>query len=692
MKKIIAFLITVFLLQSYLFAQWTQVNDLHNGEIKTVCIKGGQIFAGANLGIYRSSNGGNNWVKCSNGLSSRPICSITSFNNVLFACSNDGYTGEIYFSTNDGNYWNRTAGSLSTVVPEKLAANLDFLFAVTSAGIYRTSNNGSNWTSLNNGLTNPVYSLSVNGSTLYAGTVDGFSVSTNNGVNWSVLTNELSGWTINSILKKNNLLFACAKYHGIYSSTNNGINWTQLNTSELNFQTLVLSGTMILAGSTSTGYIYRSTNDGINWLTGELIQQNAAVNSLATDGMNIYAGTSAGFFRSGNGANWTVMNFGLNTMNIGGVFTSGSTILAGGDATSVYVSVDNGVNWTKKFSTNNKGFFCKFCQNGSYLFACAAYDYYSSSGSLYRSNDNGNNWSIISTTFYNSAIAVNNGNIYISSGWGGIQVSTNNGNVWNTYATGICNGRVKSLAFSNNRVYAGSDRGIYRSTNNGANWTVSGLTNIEISKILIYGGIIYTATPGGVYKSIDDGLSWNLSGLYERNVFDIQVVGGRIIAATDYGIFLSSDSGNNWEPRNDGFELIPSVFSITVKDDYLYIGTAYSSVWKRLISDIIGIHNISTEVPISFSLYQNYPNPFNPVTKIRFDLAENGKWKSENGNVTLKIYDILGKEVATLVNEKLQPGTYEATWDASGFGSGVYFYTLATDGEILNTRKMFLVR
>ncbi len=105
---------------------------------------------------------------------------------------------------------------------------------------------------------------------------------------------------------------------------------------------------------------------------------------------------------------------------------------------------------------------------------------------------------------------------------------------------------------------------------------------------------------------------------------------------------------------------------------------------------VIGIENISTEVPAAFSLYQNYPNPFNPVTKIRFDIPTDSRL-SGNDNVVLKVYDILGKEVETLVNGKLQPGTYEVTWDASGFGSGVYFYRCLVSG-FSETKKMVVLK
>lgn len=105
---------------------------------------------------------------------------------------------------------------------------------------------------------------------------------------------------------------------------------------------------------------------------------------------------------------------------------------------------------------------------------------------------------------------------------------------------------------------------------------------------------------------------------------------------------------------------------------------------------LTGIINISESVPEKFTLCQNYPNPFNPVTKIRFDIPANIRL-SGNDKVTLKVYDILGKEIATLVNEKLQPGAYEVTWDASGFGSGIYFYKLTGSG-ISDTRKMVILK
>lgn len=95
-----------------------------------------------------------------------------------------------------------------------------------------------------------------------------------------------------------------------------------------------------------------------------------------------------------------------------------------------------------------------------------------------------------------------------------------------------------------------------------------------------------------------------------------------------------------------------------------------------------------TENPKSFSLYQNYPNPFNPTTKIKFDVPN---VKGEMSKVKIIIYDILGREIATVMNEQLKPGTYQYEWDGNHFASGIYFYKL-TSAEFTETKKMVLVK
>ncbi len=111
-------------------------------------------------------------------------------------------------------------------------------------------------------------------------------------------------------------------------------------------------------------------------------------------------------------------------------------------------------------------------------------------------------------------------------------------------------------------------------------------------------------------------------------------------------------------------------------------------------STIVGINQVSTEVPNEFSLSQNYPNPFNPVTKIKFQIPLLRGVDAEDGRgvlTQLTIYDALGKEIAILVNQQLQPGSYEADWDASAYPSGVYYYKLES-GSYSETKKMVLIK
>lgn len=108
----------------------------------------------------------------------------------------------------------------------------------------------------------------------------------------------------------------------------------------------------------------------------------------------------------------------------------------------------------------------------------------------------------------------------------------------------------------------------------------------------------------------------------------------------------------------------------------------YEAVEGQSLS--VGVSQLGTEIPQKYSLYQNYPNPFNPVTKINYDVAR-------SGYVELKVFDIAGREIASLVNGNYSPGMYSVDFDATAFSSGVYFYTLRSE-SFTESRKMMLVK
>ncbi len=252
---------------------------------------------------------------------------------------------------------------------------------------------------------------------------------------------------------------------------------------------------------------------------------------------------------------------------------------------------------------------------------------------------------------------------------------------------------------------------VYRSTNNGHNWTTIALPfqNILTLQLGRYhmstqlSQLGYAAGNGAAFTT-NYGVTWttqtlpgsgNLTSFYMDGYgfYFCYSRGSIIYSSTNYTlpftVQYTSPNGGNYT------QLSLSVFEFeggfrggwAVKDN----GTIsrYYVMWA-------GIKKISSYVPGSFSLSQNYPNPFNPSTKIKFSLP----YPSKGGvmDVKLIVYDVLGREITNLIpplwggKEGLSPGTYEVEWDGSEYPSGVYFYKLSINNEQLATRKMVLVK
>jgi hypothetical protein len=147
-------------------------------------------------------------------------------------------------------------------------------------------------------------------------------------------------------------------------------------------------------------------------------------------------------------------------------------------------------------------------------------------------------------------------------------------------------------------------------------------------------------------------------------------------------VYRSTNNGNSWAAVNSGLtDLIIDAIAFD-SDGYIYAGSPIGGAY-RSTQPITDIRN-EAEIPQGFVLNQNYPNPFNPSTSLEFRVAT-------FGFVTLKIYDLLGREISTLVSEELQPGSYKKSWDAGSVASGVYYCRLQTGNET-QMRKLLLSR
>jgi hypothetical protein len=227
-----------------------------------------------------------------------------------------------------------------------------------------------------------------------------------------------------------------------------------------------------------------------------------------------------------------------------------------------------------------------------------------------------------------------------------------------------------------------NDRDIWlvKSTNQGNNWSVPLRVNndgagndqkvpwICVDNITGYVWIVFydtrnnAITTSNVYvaRSTDGGNTFQNVKISPVNIYNGYYIGE----------YIGIDAYNN------------KVRTLWSKPNYQNGGDSYCTIIDTFYT--IGINTISEEIPSSYSLKQNYPNPFNPVTNIKFDLPK-------SSFVSIKVYDISGKEVETIVNEKMQACKYETQWNGSMYSSGVYFYKINADG-FTETKRMILIK
>lgn len=365
------------------------------------------------------------------------------------------------------------------------------------------------------------------------------------------------------------------------------------------------------------------------------------------------------------------------TGNVYALANSGNYIFAGihDSPQGIYLSTNNGDNWTQ--TSINNVYIHAFAINGNCIFAGTCDNLYWN----YKSTNNGTNWSEFNITSTIYSFAVSGNYVYAGTQTKGVYFTTNNGTNW--IQSSLNNGLARSLAAEGNYVYAGTySSGVYLSSDNGTNWTQSSLNNLHIWSLAVNGNNVYAGTDSGLYLSTNNGSNWTLTGL-DKKIYALKVYGNNVFAGTyQDGIYISSNNGTNWTQRNEGLGNV-IVWSFCIYNNYIFTGTS-GYVYRRHLGELVGINPISGQLPLHNALLQNYPNPFNPSTNIKYRIAN-------NSFVTLKVYDIMGREIETPVNEIQRPGEYEVSFNAGKLSSGVYFYKLIA-GEYSGTKRMILLK
>jgi hypothetical protein len=214
--------------------------------------------------------------------------------------------------------------------------------------------------------------------------------------------------------------------------------------------------------------------------------------------------------------------------------------------------------------------------------------------------------------------------------------------------------------------------------------------NINTNAFLAIGNIIFSGSRFGIYRSMDNGVTWDSVGIRALPLSAVTFAkdNNRIYVgftrSGDFFVWYSDDMGDTWDPLDHQFHNLKNLY---IYDNKIWAATVDGFYYNPLQPTSIGpIVN-----PAKFSLSQNYPNPFNPNTKI--------SWQSPHaGYQTLKVFDILGNEVAKLVDEFREAGNYEVNFDASKLASGVYVYRIEihsdrpSTGGIVSSKKMLLLK
>jgi photosystem II stability/assembly factor-like uncharacterized protein len=459
--------------------------------------------------------------------------------------------------------------------------------------------------------------------------------------------------------------------------------------------------------------------------------------ALAFDKNNantIYNGNDGGVYKTTNGgASWTMLNNGLAITQFysGAVFKSGATYHGGTQDNGHVKYSGSGSAWTA-VAGGDGGYSAQDQSNSSIFYE--EYVYLAMS----KTTDGGSNWNDCvngltdaadnSRCLFIAPFAMNPENSpVLVAGSDKVWVTSNSAGAWTQSSDTLSGGEeVSAVAVVNTSAnylgFAGTTDGrIFKCTSlNPAagidTWTEispPGNNGAYVRRIVVdlndknkifatYGGYNTsgTLTSRHVWVTSNQGTNWtdissNLPNVPVHSLAIDPNSSSTLYVGTETGVYKSTNSGGAWSSFNAGMPLyVPTDELVIQKDTKTMFAFTHGRGVFAVSLTPTDVADSPTGTLREYTLSQNYPNPFNPQTHLRFSIAQpkaDAPLAHNARFVSLKVFDLLGREVATLVNEMKNPGDYTVEWNGSAFASGIYFYTLQSDGFV-ETKKMLLVR
>ncbi len=721
--RLIYFLVCLFCFSSYRMAPsqdfWQPANGLSENTPRALLVSGDErIFVGTVRGLFYTNDFGDVWKKIGAELWDSEIRTLEFDLNGDILAATDGQG--VFHSTNSGDSWSPLNNGLSSLFVRALLVRPDGTWFAGEVGVSRSTNKGQSWDRVSPELGNSiVYCLAATDQgDIFAGTNStGIYRSLDNGETWTAVNNGIDGsqqMRTYAIAVGGEGDFFAAMETGVYRSQDRGDTWELTQAGKFTAVSVLHDSSLLCAGD----QIYQSTNGGDTWTPTGISGVTNYYSLKQTATGRILAGTAKGvFIREAGADNWRLINNALPSAGIffvsahpSGDIYAASKGIAGSSFPGIYVSHNAGGGWQLAFtdSTARLGNSIVYNEQG-HIFVGTSGNGTLSGPQVYRSIDQGKTWEAKDKGFeqlsdYSALTLAISRDGTIFAGGGGMFRSTDNGENWNPINNGLPQTRTNSVVIDSlSGVIIATENGLFRSIDHGDHWTP--LTDPSplipmISLFVSARGYIFAGGFGyGVFRSKDIGQTWEAVNNGLPSGPDLRVdefamdQNQNLYIATYVGVYRSKDDGETWESLNNGLSL-SLVHSIAINSSGYAFAAQSNGIVRSIYPLIVGVEdNTDNEAPASFLLFQNYPNPFNASTVIEFVLPA-------SGNVSLKIFDVLGVEVETLISEKLPAGKHKIRWEvAAEKPSGIYFYQIRVqyalnraDHSFIETHKMVLLR